>query len=183
MSHLSQYALLAVAGLITGVAAHRISASVRGSVTRHLILRYLIEGIAILPGIALMGFVLGQRGASRNLFDFVRVFGAFFVPHVAGRIGAHTAVASRRVRRENTLPFEHWFDLLETNAAAAPEFLAAYLAHNDRQRIDSLPDLQAASAALQEAHAGHPLLAAALDKLAAEIARLKLAARRASTRR
>src|SRR5258706_14675494 len=102
MSHLSQYALIAVAGLITGFAAYRISASVRGSVTRHFALRYLIEGIAILPGIALMGFVLGQRGASGNLFDFVRVFGVFFVPHAAARIGAHTALTSRPVRRART---------------------------------------------------------------------------------
>jgi len=175
MSSLFQYALLVAVGLITGFAAHRLSASVRGSITRHLILRYLVEAIAIVPGVALMGFVLGQRGESANLFDFLRVGGAFFVPHVAARIRAHAASASRRVRRENALPLVHWFALLQTNAGAAHAFLTAYLAQNERQRIDSIPDLQAACVALQETNAGHRLLPAALDRLRAEIARLKRA--------
>src|SRR5437773_2099647 len=61
MSSLFQYALLAAVGLITGFAAHGLSASVRGTIARHLIVRYLIEALAIVPGVALMGFVLGRR--------------------------------------------------------------------------------------------------------------------------
>ena len=175
MSSLFQYALLAAVGLITGFAASRLSASVRGTITRHLIVRYLIEALAIVPGVALMGFVLGQRGEASNLFDFLRVGGAFFVPHVAARIGAHRATVSHRMRRESALPFAHWFDLMQTNAGAAHAFLTTYLAQNERERIDSLPDLHAACAALQQANAGHPLLPAALGTLRAEIARLELA--------
>src|SRR2546430_5714959 len=62
-----------------------------------------------------------------------------------------------------------------SNAGAAHAFLTTYLAQNERERIDSLPDLQAACAALQQANAGHPLLPAALGTLRAEIARLELA--------
>src|SRR5256885_11597161 len=80
-----------------------------------------------------------------------------------------------RMRRESALPFAHWFDLMQTNAGAAHAFLTTYLAQNERERIDSLPDLQAACAALQQANAGHPLLPAALGTLRAEIARLELA--------
>ena len=180
---MTYYALLAALGLFTGLAAHRLSASVRGSITKHIIVRYLIEAIAIIPGVALMGYVIGQVGPSRNLFDILRAGGAFFVPHALARLGAHRAARSRRVRRENALPFAHWYDLLATNAGAAQQFLTAYLAQNERQRIDSLPELQAARAALQETNAGQPLLPVALDKLEAEIARLKLAARRGATKR
>jgi len=80
MSSLFQYAPLAAVGLITGFAAHGLSASVRGTIARHLIVRYLIEALAIVPGVALIGFVLGRRGESSNLFDFLRVGGAFFLP-------------------------------------------------------------------------------------------------------
>ena len=174
MSALSQYALLVAVGAVTGFAAQRTTASVRGSITRHLIVRYLLEAIAILPGVVLMGFVLGRRGESGRVFDFLLVAGAFFVPHVAARIGTHRAGASRRARRENALPFLHWFDLLQTNREAAQAFLTTYLADNARRRVDSVPDLQAACAMLRTGHPGHPLLPAALGTLRAEIARLEL---------
>src|SRR2546425_11100974 len=72
MSPLFQYASLAAIGIPTALGAHRLSASLRGSITRQLILRSFIEGFALLPGIALAGFVLGQRG-STNVFDMLRV--------------------------------------------------------------------------------------------------------------
>src|SRR2546427_6573932 len=104
MSPLFQYASLAAIGIPTALGAHRLSASLRGSITRQLILRSFIEGFALLPGIALAGFVLGQRG-STNVFDMLRVGGAFILPYAAARIAAYRSSVSHSLRRENTVPF------------------------------------------------------------------------------
>lgn len=162
----SQYAVLVTAGLFTGVAVHRLSRT-----RRTTLVRLLIESIGVLPGVFLIGFAVGQTRASRSPVDLLWATGAFFVPHALVRFAAYRAGASSRVRREQALPFVHWFDLMQTNARAAEDFLAAYLAQR-RRRVGVVGELQAACASLEETYAGNPFLSVALDTLRGEIARL-----------
>src|SRR2546422_3973256 len=89
MRPLLEYAILAAAGVVSGFAAHRLTASARGTVGRQLVLRYFLEGIVIAPGIALVGFFLGQRPVPPNLFQMLGVSGAFIVPYAAARIATY----------------------------------------------------------------------------------------------
>jgi len=174
MSLALQCVLLAVVGAISGFAVHRLSASVRGSLKKQFVIRYFLEGVPITPGIALALFFIRQRGPSSNLFDFASLETALILPYVGVRIAAHRSGASRRMRRENTLPFSHWFDLLRTNPGAAHVFLTTYLAQHDRQYSDPVAELRAACASLEEAYAADPLLPAGVGRLRSEIARLEL---------
>src|SRR3989442_12161701 len=117
MSPLFQYASLAAIGIPTALGAHRLSASLRGSITRQLILRSFIEGFALLPGIALAGFVLGQR-CSTNVFDMLRGGGAFILPYASARIAAYRSTVSHSLRPENTVPLTPCLQWLLTNPAA-----------------------------------------------------------------
>src|SRR5207248_9718629 len=89
MTPLLEYAILATVGIVCGFAAHRLAASLRGTVSRQLVLRYFLEGMAIAPGIALVGFFLGQRPVPPNLFQLLGVGGAFRVPYASARIVAY----------------------------------------------------------------------------------------------
>src|SRR5712692_6979731 len=94
-----QCAVLAVVGSISGFAAHRFSASLRGSLKLQFTLRYFLEGLLIAPGIALALFFIHQRGLSLNLFDLAWLDSALILPYAGARIAAHRSSASRRVRR------------------------------------------------------------------------------------
>ena len=169
-----EYAILAAAGVVSGFAAHRLTASARGTVGRQLVLRYFLEGIVIAPGIALVGFFLGQRPVPPNLFQMLGVSGAFIVPYAAARIATYRSGTARSARRESVLPFVHWFELLRTNPAAANQFLATYLSQRDGERSALLSDLNLACAALEQTRRADPLLSAALQRLRGESARLEL---------
>ena len=174
MTPLLEYAILATVGIACGFAAHRLAASLRGTVSRQLVLRYFLEGMAIAPGIALVGFFLGQRPVPPNLFQMLGVGGAFSVPYAAARIAAYRSGMARSARRESVLPFVHWFELLRTNPAAANQFLATYLSQRDGERSALLADITAACAALEQTRPADPLLSTALNRLRGEIARLEL---------
>ena len=131
-------------------------------------------GMAIAPGIALVGFFLGQRPVPPNLFQMLGVGGAFSVPYAAARIAAYRSGMARSARRESVLPFVHWFELLRTNPAAANQFLATYLSQRDGERSALLADITAACAALEQTRPADPLLSTALNRLRGEIARLEL---------
>src|SRR5438034_2194852 len=80
MTPMLEYVILASVGTVCGFAAHRLASSLRGTVGRQLVLRYFLEGIAITPGIALVGFFLGQRPLPPNLVRMLGLGGAFVVP-------------------------------------------------------------------------------------------------------
>src|SRR5213593_4372618 len=164
MTPMLEYVILASVGTVCGFAAHRLASSLRGTVGRQLVLRYFLEGIAITPGIALVGFFLGQRPLPPNLVRMLGLGGAFVVPYAAARIA----------RRESVLPFVHWFELLRTNPAAANQFLATYLSQRASERSALLADLSVACDALSQTRPADPLLPAALTRLRGEIARLEL---------
>ena len=169
-----EYAILATLGIMCGFAAHRLAASLRGTVGRQLVLRYFLEGIAITPGIALVGFFLGQQPLPAKLFQMLGLGGAFVVPYAAARIVTYRSGMARSARRESVLPFVHWFELLRTNPAAANQFLATYLSQRDSERSALLADLSAACDALEQTRPADPSLPAALNRLRGEIARLEL---------
>src|SRR5205823_13034456 len=123
MRPLLEYAILAAVGVVSGFAAHRLAASVRGTVGRQLVLRYFLDGMAIAPGIALVGFFLGQRPVPPNVFQMFGVSGAFIVPYVAAGIATYRSGTARSARRESVLPFVHCFELLRTNPPPARQRL------------------------------------------------------------
>ncbi len=174
MTPVPECAVLATVGVVCGVAAHRLAASLTGTIGRQLVLRYFLEGMAIAPGIALVGFFLGQRPVPPNVFQMLRVAGAFIVPYAAARIAAYRSGMARSARRESVLPFVHWFELLRTNPTAANQFLATYLSQRDGERSALLADLTVACAALEQTRPSDSLLPTALNRLRAEIARLEL---------
>jgi len=174
MTPMLEYVILASVGTVCGFAAHRLASSLRGTVGRQLVLRYFLEGIAITPGIALVGFFLGQRPLPPNLVRMLGLGGAFVVPYAAARIVTYTSGMARSARRESVLPFVHWFELLRTNPAAANQFLATYLSQRASERSALLADLSVACDALSHTRPADPLLPAALTRLRGEIARLEL---------
>src|SRR5881628_232151 len=174
MTPMLEYVILASVGTVCGFAAHRLASSLRGTVGRQLVLRYFLEGIAITPGIALVGFFLGQRPLPPNLVRMLGLGGAFVVPYAAARIVTYTSGMARSARRESVLPFVHWFELLRTDPAAANQFLATYLSQRDGERSALLADLGIACAALEHTFAGDPLLPTALNRLRGESSRLEL---------
>jgi len=161
-----QYALLAVVGVLSGLAAQRLSAAVRGSITTRIIRKSLLEGFALVPGIALTSEVLSHRAPGAGPF-------AFLLPYVATRLAVYRSIAARSARREAMLPFLHWYQLLATDAAAAQAFLTSYLIQQGR-RADLLAELRGACADLEATRRADPLLPLALARLRSEIARLSV---------
>jgi len=148
---------------------------------RFLITR-LLEGLLAAPGIGLaLFFFAGRKGkGTPNLFDMLSVMGAFFVPYVGTRVAMYAARFSHSDRRDDALPFAHWFGLLGTDPPAAGKFLTAYLRQYDQRQADLLLTLHAGCASLTQGHGADPLLPAALDRLRSEIARLEGAHARSS---
>jgi len=175
-----QYAILAAVGAISGLGVYRLSASVRGSMKKRFLITRLLEGLLAAPGIGLALFFFAGREGTPNLFDMLRVMGAFFVPYVGTRIAMYVATFSHSDRRDDAWPFAHWFGLLRTDPTAAGKFLTAYLAQYDQRKADLLLTLHAGCASLTQGHGADPLLPAALDRLRLEIARLEGAHARSS---
>ncbi len=157
-----QYAILAAVGAISGFGVYRLSASVRGSMKKRFLITRLLEGLLAAPGIGLA------------LFFFA------FVPYVGTRVAMYVARFSHSDRRDDALPFAHWFGLLGTDPPAAGKFLTAYLRQYDQRQADLLLTLHAGCTSLTQGHGADPLLPAALDRLRSEIARLEGAHARSS---
>jgi len=168
-----QYALLAVVGVLSGLAAQRLSAAVRGSITTRIIRKSLLEGFALVPGIALTSEVLSHRAPGAGPFAMFAAAGAFLLPYGATRLAVYRSIAARSARREAQLPFLHWYQLLATDPAAAQAFLTSYLIQQGR-RADLLAELRAACADLEASRRADPLLPLALARLRSEIARLSV---------
>ena len=83
-----QYALLAVVGVLSGLAAQRLSAAVRGSITTRIIRKSLLEGFALVPGIALTSEVLSHRAPGAGPFAMFAAAGAFAVAGAFAAAGA-----------------------------------------------------------------------------------------------
>ena len=180
MSPTFQHTLLALVGVLSGLAAHRFSGAVRGSLKKHVLLGSVVESIAAAPGIILAMLFLNRRGPSVNLFVMLGLVGAFVLPYAVTRIGVYRFSASRSARRSGVLPFIHWFELLRTNPRAASHFLTTYLAEYEGGGADPLPGLRAACASLEQTKAADSLLPAALAALRVEITRLEVARGRLS---
>jgi len=173
MPSLLVYAILAATGLATGVVAHRVRASVHGSLSRHLLLAPLLEGLALLPGFTLAGFLSFRVLPSRTLPDVLPWVGTFVLTYVLGRFAGRKRAMARAARREAALPFEHWLALLRTHPEQARQFLNAYLARARLDGTDLVAQLTAACASLEERGDGDPLVHRALETLRAEITRSK----------
>jgi hypothetical protein len=173
MTSLLAYAILAATGLVTGVVAHRVRASVHGSFGRHLLLAPVLEGLALLPGFALAGFLSLRILPSRTLPDVLPWVATFVLTYVLGRFVGRNRGMARAARREAALPFEHWLDLIRTRPEHARQFLNAYLARARLDEADLVAQLTAVCASLQERGDGDPVVHGALETLRAEITRFE----------
>ncbi len=173
MLSLLVYLILAATGLATGVAAHRVRASVHGSLTRHLLLAPALEGLALLPGFTLAGLLFSRVLPSRAPSDMLPLAASFVLAYVLGRFAARRRGMARAARREAALPFEHWLELMRTHPEQARQFLNAYLARARLYGADPIAQLTAACASLEDGHGGDPIVRGALETLRAEITRFK----------
>jgi hypothetical protein len=173
MPSLLGYAILAATGLATGVVAHRVRASVHGSFSRQLLLAPLLEGLALLPGFTLAGFLSVHVLPSRTLPDVLPWVATFVLTYGLGRFAGRKRGMARAARREAALPFEHWLAVMRTHPEQARQFLNAYLARARLDGTDLAGQLTAVCTSLEERGDGDPVAQLALDTLRAEITRFK----------
>ncbi len=167
MSSALRYGLMAFGGLVCGLIALALSASVRGRFAKQLFLHRLIDGFSVFPGIALFLWLAPMGDPSRGLESF-RLLGLFMLTYTGTRIIAHKWTRIRSANREQTLPFKHWLELVRTDPPTADGFLKAYLAdRGDR----ALMDLRVAYGDLERQRSEERYILVALDQLRAEIAR------------
>jgi len=178
-----------VLGVCCGFLVHRLSlfALARGSLKRRHVASYFIEGVGAVPGI----LIVIQRDSgdfpSSNLLTMLWPMAAYILPYAAARIGTQVVSARRGHRRENALPFEHWFALLRSDPEAAGAYITNLFKHLESQRrrvrqpnigqvhavsTEQLVELRGVRGALLEAHASDPLLREALKTLDAQIDRI-----------
>ena len=171
-----QYSLIVVIGAVSGLTAHKLSALIRGPIKTRLFLKYLFEGVALIPAIALILYFFEQRGSSTSLLDMIGLQTAFLFPYAVVRIIGHCANRSRSADTEDALPFSHWIELLGANEDAANRFLGSYLLEVQQRRGDAAAHLKAGLDWIQRVHAKDPRLPGAVDRLRFELARIEIAA-------
>ena len=174
MPFVLQYAALVGLGLVCGYVAHRLVTSSGGSLRRRLLLDRQLDGLAALPGLALIGY-LAQRLSQTTFVGYTRFGAAFFVPFFLLRIATHHNLKRSAQRRESTLAYEVWYELMAKTPARAHEFIENYLAQE--ARLTSVTarvlELRAACESLERAHAGDRSLPGALAVLQGHLARLE----------
>ena len=171
-----QYITLAGLGLVCGYIAHRLVVSTRGSLRRRLFLNRLLDGLAALPGLALIGILAPKKLPDANhVVGYWRLAAAFFIPFLLARVGTDFSLKRAAKRREGTLAFEVWYELLEKTPAKAHQFIEGYLAQEAQLTSVSarVLELQGACNFLERAHAGDRSLPGALAVLRGHIARLE----------
>ena len=162
-----RYLLLAIGGVVCGLIARGLSVAVRGRFSKQLIFHRLVDGIAVIPGIALVVWLVPLGVASEGLVS-AQLMGLFALTYAGTRILTHKWATSRSAGREMMVPFTHWLELLRTDPHAAHQFLKGYLA--DRGDT-ALLELRGAYSNLERHHSDQPNILVALDQLRAEIAR------------
>ena len=170
MSSALRYGLMAFGGLVCGLIALVLSASVRGRFAKQLFLHRLIDGFSVFPGIALFLWLAPMGDPSRSLESF-QLLGLFMLTYTGTRIIAHKWTKVRSANREQTLPFKHWLELVRTDPPTAHGFLKAYLADRGDRGDRALMDLRVASGDLERRRSEERYILVALDQLRAEIAR------------
>src|SRR2546422_2475253 len=96
---------MAFGGLVCGLIALVLSASVRGRFAKQLFLHRLIDGFSVVPGIALFLWPAPMDDPSRGLESF-QLLGLFMLTYTGTRIIAHKWTRVWSVNREQTLPFK-----------------------------------------------------------------------------
>ncbi len=169
-----QYAVLATIGLVSGYVAHRLVTSARGSLKRRLLLDRQLDGLAALPGMSLV-VLLAQRLPQATMGGYARFGAAFFAPFLVARVATHYSIKRGAQRREGTLAYEMWYELMAKTPARAHEFIERYLAQEAGllTLAARVRELRTACDSLERAHAGNISLPAALAVLQAHIARLE----------
>jgi hypothetical protein len=167
MSLALRLGLMALAGVSCGVIARVLSASIRGRFGTQVVLHRLVDGIAVAPGIGLF-FWLAPFGQPTGGLESPELVLVFMATYAGTRILTHKSRLSGSARRERTVPFQYWLELMRVDPPAAHQFLKAYLA--DRG-INALGDLRVACANLERKRSEEPHVLVALDQLRAEIAR------------
>src|SRR2546422_11226343 len=90
---------MAFGGLVCGLIALVLSASVRGRFAKQLFLHRLIDGFSVFPGIALFLWLAPMGDPSRSLESF-QLLGLFMLTYTGTRIIAHKRSEERRVGKE-----------------------------------------------------------------------------------
>jgi hypothetical protein len=167
MSLALRLGLMALGGVSCGVIARVLSGSVRGRFATQVVLHRLIDGIAVVPGIALF-FWLAPIGEPTRGLENTELLLVFMATYAGTRILTHRWLSSKSASREKTVPFQHWLELMQVDPPAAHQFLKAYLADRGSH---ALGDLRVACANLERKRSEERHVLVALDQLRAEIAR------------
>ena len=160
MNPMTPYALVAFAGVFCALLAYGLGRSIRGRFAKQVFLHRLLDGIAVLPGIALTLSLFPPDADHSRIPTTFRLAGLFIFAYAGSRLLAHRFSAHRSNRREMGLPFEHWFALVGTDKESANRFLQGYLA---QRGPNALTDLRWACTTLERHHAAEPHVRVALD--------------------
>jgi hypothetical protein len=173
MSLALECAIVAAASIACGFLGHRLHRAVSGTMRKRFVVTYFLHGVPLAPATALAVIFAQKQITAQNVLGFAALFGALSLPYVGTRLALHVRSSVRSVRREEALPFEHWFELLRTNPDGANAFLKGYLAQRGALDHELLAEISSACASLESRHASDHLLPGALDRLRAEAVRLE----------
>lgn len=168
MNPILRYGLVTFAGVFCALLAWGFGRSIRGRFATQAFLHWLVDGLAVIPGIALTLSLFPPDADHSRIPTTVRLVWLFILVYAGSRVLAERLTASRRNRREMTLPFEHWFALVGTDKESAIRFLQGYLT---QRGANALTELRLACVTLERTHVADSHVGVALDWLRAEIAR------------
>src|SRR5512145_441846 len=106
MSLALRLGLMALGGVSCGVIARVLSASVRGRFSTQVVQHRLVDGIAVVPGIALF-FWLAPIGEPTRGLENTELLLVFMATYAGTRILTHRWLSSKSASREKTVPFQH----------------------------------------------------------------------------